>query len=204
MSIQYLLQVAIEESFEYHFELCQPLRDSLIFDRLVRAADDVTAPYQSVVEEIRTYMLHKMPPFIHRMQLQACQDMANILPTRDHYPVMSSYEGKDHPSFAYVLGLSMIRKGMRLNAEEVGALCRNRKAFLGGWNEFFNRHDLHETGGYDWLEYREIDMLHNQFLTPKEALKIPSILVDVRQDGRSDILGRSIAHMEHDAGLRIP
>lgn len=201
LSIQHLLQMAIEEMYEHLLEVFLPLRGHSVWKKLVEEADRRVKPYQNLIYEIRT-QVDSMPPATHRLLLQATQDLAFILSTRRKSDPMFAYESEGYRPFAYILQLSGLRKGMQVKTEEVDALCQNRKAFLEGWSEVFNRYSLHETKGYSRLKYLRVDLLRDQFLTPREALRIPSILEDVRNDGRHDILSRSVAHMEHDAGIR--
>jgi ankyrin repeat protein len=202
LSIQHLLQMGIEEMYQYQFEMLLPLRGHSIWKEILEDLDWWEEPHPDLINDIRTHLDSKMPPATHRLLLQASQDLACVLPTRRQSDAISTYETRSHRPFAYILQLSGLRKGMRLNSEEVEALCQNRKAFLGGWSEVFHRHRLHETKAYHRLEGLGLDIRCNQFLTPRDALRIPSILEDVRNDGRRDIFDRSIAHMEHDAGFR--
>jgi hypothetical protein len=204
LSIQHLLQMAVEEMYEYRVELFLPLRGHSIWNEFLQGVNWRVEPYPDLIHDIRTHLDSKMPPATHRLLLQAIQDLAFILPTKRESDVVSTYETKGHRPFAYILQLYGLRKGMQLNTEEVEALCQNRKALLGGWSEVFHRRGLHETKAYHSLGHLGIDMRRIQLLTPRDALRIHSILEDVRSDGRSGMFCRSVAHMEHDAGFRGP
>jgi len=204
-----MLQVAIEEMHECLTEAFLPLQEhrlgTLLRD-LTAGEDeyDTARTLCELIKEIKIKLKNEMPPSVHVMLLEASQDLAFMLPTRTQSYLGSGAATKGHRSFAYVLQLSKVRRGGVLELKELQTLRLNRRAFSEGWSEAFKAFDLHETTACGELEDTGVNLMDTQFLTPKGLLKIPSILEDVREDGRMDILGRSVAHVMHDAGIREP
>lgn len=204
LSIQLLLQMAIEELYLYAFEIKVDILYPSYGGEYIESADFFAGFLESLIHEIESRLQSANSPAIRRLLHRAHKDMAYVSPTERKDEPILEYERNGHGCFAYILHLYQVRKGMRLNKEQTEALCRTRKTFMGAWKNALRTSGIHDTDAYHELLSFGMDLLESQVFTPREALKIPSIMQDVRKDGRMDVLMRTIAFMEHDAGIRRP
>jgi hypothetical protein len=206
LSIQCLLLMAKEETID----ICREILSSFPPDDLYE--DEITGiveTYEFIIQDIKVQLL-SFPLPVHCLLLQASQDIAC---TRARGPSphsrltvpVNSYKEKSHNAIAYVLQLTRVRMRTALHRVGTSGLCQSRRAFLREWHAVFVAHQLDRNDAYFNLNRdSKIDILDGQFFTPREALKVPTILEDIREDGRNDILDRTVSLMEHDAGIRKP
>jgi hypothetical protein len=211
LSIQFMLQMAVEEIYTLCEELLQDLRSRESYAYHAGKADEAAMWHKDLIQSLKQE-LQGMPLSVMRLLLGATQDVACIQPTANNDELLEQntliddYEAKGHLGIACALQMARIHKNTDLlhEAAEDERFMQSRTWLLEEWGKVFCKYQFDTSDGYIQLKKRGLDLLHTQLFIPRAALKLPTTLNHLRCDGRIDLIGRSIHFMECDARITEP
>jgi hypothetical protein len=208
LSIQFMLQMAVEEIYTLCEELLQHLRSREKYSYHARKADEAAMWHKDLIQSLKQE-LQGMPLSVMRLLLCAAQDIACIQSTANNDELLEqntlidAYEAKRHFGIACALQMARIHKGTDLLHEtaEDERFRQSRTGLLEEWGSVFRKYQFDNSDGYTQLKKRGLDLLQTQLFIPRAALRLPKTLDNLRWDGRVDLIGRSVYFMEYDARI---
>lgn len=168
-----------------------PIKDDAAWAVCLQALDRIREDYFWTMRALARALRHR----VHAPQwaLIAYQDVASGFP--EDKSNADRYSQMGHFGMAFISRLQSLN--YRSTQEQVEKLLIDRERFLSMLNEVLERHDI------DLGTFFKLDLAKTQIFYPRKAFRCHVLAEAVLQDGRVDVLGRSVSHMFHDNNVGI-
>jgi len=164
--------------------------------------DNVVSGYTSLLACIRNELLEYTGE-VAQMILRASMDITytpKCLHGADSLykleQTLARYKAQKHHGVVTILHISKLRYPTYQSDDNVREMILDRNAFIDCMGEVLQKHnlELRDDDGTTNL----IDLTKTQLFMPPALFQVPGIVKAIKDDGRSDCLGRPVGHMFHD------
>jgi hypothetical protein len=112
--------------------------------------------------------------------------------------MISEYTAKRHYGMEYILQMHKLQHADLPTLFGARELLKSRQHFVSRITEVIERCDL-QTCFEDFFLATDVVFTKSQLFIPRELFHLPGLVKAIKQDGRRDLLGRSIGHMLYDS-----
>lgn len=172
LSVQLLLEMIIQETYEYDQELLFSAREySRPFYHL-KVADHVAEPYQTIFSHISAEV-ERIAPSIHDILMRSshdrtCMELMGFWSRCTE--MIRNYITEGHYAADYLPLLTQVRKGVKLAEQEIEQLRRSRKELLTVWHSISHTYATSQHPGSPVMSCFRAKLLRGQLFKPREAL----------------------------------
>jgi hypothetical protein len=109
----------------------------------------------------------------------------------------SNYTAERHYGIEYILQMHRLQHKRNPHSFNIRKLLKSRQDFVSQIADMSTRHGI-RTRFEDFKSTTDVDLAESQLFIPRELFQIPALVKAIEQDGRRDLLGRSVGHMFYD------
>jgi hypothetical protein len=197
------LGLAVAELKRIGNELLPLLREDSYWPYHAGLLNHILAGYRSFLNDL-SFELESTSHAVARAVILATMNIAWSSQTFGHgtYSVRikqtsSKYAAERHYGIEYILLLQLLQSEGNPDSLDVEELLESRQNLVSQIAGIIPIHD-YQTSFEHFKSTTGVDLVESQLFLPRELFQIPALVKAIKQDGRRDLLGRSVGHMLYD------